>query len=165
MRIPRDEAESLIAKHWDHLRYSPLLIQAALFVGTPRCLALADAGIRECPPQINILEHVDDHFGIMVSGRQDSVTLEHLERLLPYVDRLDAMSVWTIADFCNRRGHQEWVRRHLLPYLPRGTGRRCARRRQTSRRELDGPQGDDGRSIWLRHWVEEGAGEWSRPGS
>ena len=120
MEIPRYEAEGLLVDHWGHLRFSPLFIQSALFIGTPRCLALADAAIRECPPGIDILEHVDDHFGVMVSGRQDSVTLEHIERLLPYLDRLEAMSVWTIADFCNRRGHQEWVRRHLQPFLAEG---------------------------------------------
>jgi hypothetical protein len=164
MRIPRDEAEGLIAKHWEHLQYSPLFIQAALFVGTPRCLALADAGIRECPPQINVLEHVADHFGIMVSGRQDSVTLEHLERLRPYVGRLDALSVWMIADFCNRRGHQEWVRRSLAPYLTEEYRAQVCPTEADIERDLDRSAGDEGRSIWLRHWAEEGAGRVVPPG-
>ena len=37
MRLPVEEAERLLLKHWDHLKFSTQFVQAALYVATPLC--------------------------------------------------------------------------------------------------------------------------------
>jgi hypothetical protein len=50
--IPENDAETLLTDYWGHLKYGPKFIQAALYVGTPKCLELADLAIKECPQDI-----------------------------------------------------------------------------------------------------------------
>lgn len=117
MLIPVKDAEKLLEKYWGHLGYSPLFIQAALYVGTSRCLELADSSINRCPREVEILKHIDYHFGFMDSEREKYLTKQHLDNLLPYLDRLGEHELWHLAEECQRLGIPEWSNRHLRDLL------------------------------------------------
>jgi hypothetical protein len=49
MALPAAQAEALLLKHWDHLRFCDLFVQVALHVATPRLLGTRRASNRELP--------------------------------------------------------------------------------------------------------------------
>ena len=158
VQIPCDQADRLLSKHWAHLRYSPRFIQASLYVGTPGCLARADASIRECPPEIDVMKHFSFLWGINTSGRQDSLTLNHLERLLPYIERLDDLSIRAMADFCNRRGYHNWVRNYLQRYLSEAYRADLCPTESDIEGELNKFASEEIRSSFISYWATEGGG-------
>jgi hypothetical protein len=117
MMIPKNDAEILLNKYWSHLGYSGLFIQAALYVGTAKCLELADSSINQCPPNMTILEHLSSNFGYREVGRAEYFTVEHVYRLQPYLDRLDEHVLRDFADACQRFGAVEWSQQHLANRL------------------------------------------------
>jgi len=117
MRIPVNDAEKLLEEYWGHLGYSPLFIQTALYVGTPRCLELADSSIRECPREIEVLEYIQFHFGFMEIEREKYLTKQHLDNLLPYLDRFGEGELWHLAEECQRLGIPEWSYQHIRNLL------------------------------------------------
>jgi hypothetical protein len=163
VHIPNNDAEQLLVTHWNHLGYSTLFIQAALYVGTPKCRELADVRIRECPSDVSVLKFVDDLFGVMEVGRQDQLTLEHFARLLPYADKLETHSVWSIVNFCNQRGYGAWARDHLLPYLSEGHRKTICPTESDVAQTLDECTDDPNRLRALPHWVEMDASRSLQP--
>lgn len=113
MQIPIPEAESLLIKHWGHLQYSPLFAQTALFVGTPKCLALAAESIVKYPAGIQVFKHVASHFGFMNIERSRFLTKRHLDSLIPYLSQFDEGDLWELAETCQRLGIPEWTKQHL----------------------------------------------------
>jgi hypothetical protein len=117
MRIPVNDAEHLLVKNWDSLKHSPLFIQAALYIGTPKCLKIAAASINQCPRDINILEHIHYHCGFADFGERKPLTKEHLNNLLPYLDRLGKSELRECAEVCQKLGILEWSQKHLYTRL------------------------------------------------
>lgn len=113
MQIPSHDAEKLLIKHWEHLQYSPLFIQTALFVGTSKCLELASKSIAKYPAGIKVFRHVSSHFGLMNLERARLVTKRHFDSLIPYLDRLDEGDLWELAEVSQRLGIPEWSNQHL----------------------------------------------------
>jgi len=111
--IPVKDAETLLDKYWGHLGYSPDFIQTALYVGTSRCLELADSSISRCPKGVDILKHIHFQFGFMDHERQKYLTRQHFDNLLPYLDRLGEHELWEFAEVCQRLEIPEWSQRHL----------------------------------------------------
>lgn len=163
MAVPKADTEQLLLTHWDYLGYSTLFIQTALYIGTPRCRELADTRIRECPPDVPVLNHIDQHFGVMGVGAQDDLTLDHFERLLPYVDKLDPMSVMAIVQFCTRNAHGDWAREHFLAYLPEGNRRMICPTDRDVVQTLDETADDSKRLPALLHWLERNSGRSLQP--
>jgi len=64
MRLPAVDADRLLLKHWDHLRFSPHFVQSALYVSTPRLLEAAGAAVSESPEPAKLFEHLSHHFGL-----------------------------------------------------------------------------------------------------
>lgn len=155
MMIPVKDAEKLLERYWEHLGYSPLFIQSALYVGTPRSLELAASSISRCPTTVPLFEHVHFHFGFMESERQKYLTAQHLENLLPYLDRLGEHELWECAEACQRLGIPEWGERHLSHRLSEVHRRRYYPSEDDLLQDLDEfaaqPHG-----VWrVRHWLEE----------
>ncbi len=117
MMIPARDAEILLTKYWNHLGYSPLFIQTALYVGTPKCLELASSSIIQCPNDVPVFKHIDFHFGFLDSERQKYLTVGHLENLVPYLDRLGEHDLRELAEVCQRLGVPEWSQQHLSNLL------------------------------------------------
>jgi hypothetical protein len=123
--IPVIEAKSLLVKHWDHLKFSRLFVQVALYIGSPECVVLAKEAIDGYPSNADPFEHLGKFFGFFFTGLMDRLELRHLEVLLPYLGKLDDHTLSEMAEFCERRDRRDWSLRHLKPEI-------CRRRRQLS---------------------------------
>ncbi len=113
MMISVKDAENLLETNWNHLGYSTLFIQTALYVGTPTCLKLAAHSISRCPKDIYIFSGIGIHFGFLDSRRQKYLTKEHLSNLRPYLDNLKNGDLWQLAETCQLLGISEWGVKHL----------------------------------------------------
>jgi hypothetical protein len=117
--IPASEAQPILIKHWDHLKFSRLFVQTALYIGSPECIALATGSINDYPSNIDPFEYLDSFFGFHVSGLRDHVELRHLQVLLLYLKRLGDMTLSDMAEFCEHRGNRDWSRTYLKPEFDR----------------------------------------------
>jgi hypothetical protein len=117
--IPPRHAESLLAKHWDHLKFSRRFVQVALYIGSPGCITLATDAIKDYPENVDPFEHVHFLFGFMTTGLKERLEFRHLETLLPYLTRLSDHVLTDMAELCQRRGYREWGRKHLQPEFDR----------------------------------------------
>jgi hypothetical protein len=111
-RIPEDDAEEIILRHWPRLNRSYAYFQAALRIATPRCLA-AVAETMRADPKPRRLQHVCGGIGIEVSGQDEYVSLRHLNALQPYLGLLEEDTLKGLWRFCNRRRLFSWRRKNL----------------------------------------------------
>jgi hypothetical protein len=117
--IPSSKAQSLLVKHWDHLKFSKLFVQVALYIGSPECISLVTDAIRDYPENVDPFEHINFLFGFMISGLNEHLEFRHIEVLLPYVTRLSDHVLIDMAKLCQRRGYREWGRKYLKPEFDR----------------------------------------------
>jgi len=117
--IPTEVAEGFIEKYWADLKSSPLFIQAALYVGTDRCRALAQDALRENAAGDKPFEHIHSFFGFKTTGRSERLNARHLETLLPYLPQLDDLTVGSMVEHCRKFGPWEWAIDHLRPEVSR----------------------------------------------
>jgi hypothetical protein len=155
MMIPVIDAETLLDKYWGHLGYSPLFIQTALYVGTPKCLELAASSISQCPRDVDILKHIHHQFGFMDSEREKYLTLQHLDNLLLYLDRLGESELWQLAKVCQRLGIPEWSKQHISDWLSEKYRKQYHPSDDDLLQDLDEFVADT-HGVWrVRHWLEE----------
>lgn len=69
VEIPTADAEALLVRHWEHLRYRIGFVQAALTIATPRCCELFAATARNCPDTTRLLKHFEYRCGLRTVGR------------------------------------------------------------------------------------------------
>jgi hypothetical protein len=112
-RLPGHHAELLLAKHWDHLRYAPHFVQAALYVGTPRLVQLADDAIRECPTPGILFQFLSHRYGIRIKGHPGVTRETQIRVLAPYLHLLAAIDRAALWDECNDHGWYT-LRKELL---------------------------------------------------
>jgi len=117
--IPASEAQPFLMKHWDHLKFSKLFVQVALYIGLPECVALATEAIVGYPRSVDPFEYLDSLFGFFTIGLMNRVELRHLKVLLPYLEKLSDITLSCMAEFCERRGNRDWGRAHLKPEFDR----------------------------------------------
>ncbi|MBI2513259.1 MAG: ATP-binding protein [Opitutae bacterium] len=111
--IPPAIAEPMLLRHWDFLRYSPLFVQVALYIGTPELVALAAKAIEACPTPNVLFEHCGTLFGFRTTGLTERVDLPLLRRLAPYARHLDDMNLDDFIHTALRLGETEWVQREF----------------------------------------------------
>jgi hypothetical protein len=128
-RIPENAAETLLDECWSHLGYSPLFIQTALYIGTPKCLELVADSIKECPDNVSVFKHFSSHFRLNDTNNKKYLTAEHLRKIvkniLPYLERIDEFELWQLAEACNRFEIPQWNQQDILPRLTDEFRRRC----------------------------------------
>jgi hypothetical protein len=128
-RIPENDAETLLDECWSHLGYSPLFIQTALYIGTPKCLELVADSIKECPDNVSVFKHFSSHFRLNDTNNKKYLTAEHLRKIvkniLPYLERIDEFELWQLAEACNRFEIPQWNQQDILPRLTDEFRRRC----------------------------------------
>jgi len=117
MTIPKEEAEILLDTYWSHLKYSPLFIQSALYIGTQRTLELAKIAVLECPQDIDIFRHISLHFSINDMGRLRTLSLKRLNDLKPYLSRFNEDEIRSLYLECKRSGFMGWADENLVLYL------------------------------------------------
>ncbi len=113
--IPVADAGAILEKHWEHLQYSPLFIQAALYLCTPRLQKLAANAVQKYPTSADAFKHIGMFFGFFTYGLIDRLRQQHLDVLLPYIDQLDNSTLSSIAEFCDRHDYRDWAKIHLQP--------------------------------------------------
>jgi hypothetical protein len=123
--IPRNQAQLLLLKHWDYLRFSRRFLQAALYLGSAECVAVADKAIAGYPNGIDPLQYIHYFFGFRCSGLMDRIELRHLEVLVPYLERLHDHALWEMADLCNQRNFCDWSLCYLKPEFDRRRSLSC----------------------------------------
>ncbi|MDP1923696.1 MAG: hypothetical protein Q8N06_10430 [Hydrogenophaga sp.] len=104
MRLPVPEAEHLLLKHWDHLRFSAKFVQAALYVGTPELCRLADASVAEAPRPAELFKFLSQRYGIKTYGHPGITREDQVLVLEPYLEHIAANDLWQLADACNEAG-------------------------------------------------------------
>ena len=154
-RIPVNDAEILLTRYWTHLRYSPLFVQTALYVGTPKCLKLAASSISRCPKHVDIFKQIHFQFGFMDSERQKYLTGQRLDNLLPYVDRLGEHELSGFVEVCQRIGIPKWPKQHLSDRLSEKDRKRYHPSHGDLLLNLDEFVADK-HGVWrLKYWLEE----------
>jgi len=88
-----------------------------LYIGTQRTLDLAKIAIQECPPDIDIFEHISHHFWVTDQGRPRTLTLKRLNDLKPHLSRFTKDEVQHFYWTCESCGFREWARENLEGYL------------------------------------------------
>jgi hypothetical protein len=124
MRLPSPEAEALLVRHWDHLRFSPLFVQTGLYVATPRLLELVKQTVEDCPMPAGLFEHIGIHYGLHMKGRIGVTHAVQVEALVPYLDHMDEHAIFNFWEVCNSRGWLDLRREHFDARLDRKYRRR-----------------------------------------
>jgi hypothetical protein len=117
--IPVDDAEPLLLSYWKHLQFSPLFVQAALYIGSPECVRLAMKAIGCYPENENAFVHISSFFGFYTTGLMDRLEQRHLDVLLPFMVQLGDSDLSSMAEYCRRHGRRDWAIRHLKPEFDR----------------------------------------------
>jgi hypothetical protein len=152
MALPLMEAEPLLVKHWDHLQFSSLFVQTALFLASPRLQAMAKAAIDASPEPAKMFTHLTIHYGIRTHGRAGVTRPEQIEALIPYLDHLDEMAIHTFWTVCTDLGWLDLRRKHLDNRLSnRFEGIYLSEDRAME--SLD--KHADRQHSWIDRWVED----------
>jgi hypothetical protein len=154
-RIPVNESEILLERYWEYLGYSPPFIQTALYVGTSKCIELAAASISQCPNNIPLFRLIGSTFGFLDSEKQKHLTMQHLERLLPYLDRLNGFQVWELAEVCQWMEISEWSRKHLSSRLSEKHQKRYHPSDDDLLQDLNEFATDKHGVLRVTYWLEE----------
>ncbi len=112
-RLAREDAERLLLKHWDHGRFSPYYVQAALYVATDQLLAAAAGAIEGCPCPERLLRHLSFHMGVRVAGHPGLQGANRISVLAPYLDLVSDGDLFALWQECNERGWFGARRQHL----------------------------------------------------
>jgi hypothetical protein len=168
--IPSAHAETLLERHWPGLRASPLFIQSAIVIGTPRTLALAREAIAALPPDVYPFRHMWSHFGLWHQPGSEYrealpetvLTMGHLESLTEFAAALRADEIHGVFGAAIRRGWFTWLKTNFAVW----TAHLSADERETERKYYL-PTDADLRAEFLEvtsedrsahYWVEDAPG-------
>jgi hypothetical protein len=104
MALPAEKAEVLLLEHWDHLRFSNLFVQTALYAATPQLLEKVRQAVNECPDPRELFTHISLNYGIDTMGREEIKNRRQVEALVPYLDFFDDLALLRFSKICNQRG-------------------------------------------------------------
>ena len=150
MRLPIKEAERLLLKHWDHLRFLPYFVQAALYIATKPLLEVAAAAIKDCPKPAGLMMFLRTHFGIKVKGHPGLKRENQVLALAPYLDLLSDLDISMLWDECNDRG---WfaTRKKFLDSRLRPSSLHRIWNRDRAIKELDRMVEEEQSHWWFNH--------------
>jgi hypothetical protein len=152
MRLSESEAERLLLKHWNHLRFCPDFVQTALYVSTPCLVEAVQAAINDCPEPAELLEHLSHHFGLRVKGHPGLTREAQVRTLVPYLHLLSPMSIGELWEACNDRGwfilRRQFLDGHLQPPFLQ---RKWDRERAVT--EFDKMVAEK-RFVWIDHLID-----------
>jgi len=150
MRLPEDEAERLLLKHWDHLRSGTYFVQTALYVSTPPLVDAVQAVINECPEPAKLMAHLSMNFGIRTRNRPGLTREEQVIVLTPYLHLLSPLDLRELWEACNDRG---WfaIRRDLLDSYVESPWKWDGDRATSELEKMV----TDKHLVWIGHWIDE----------
>ena len=153
MRLPTKEAERLLLKHWDHLRFSSYFVQAALYVATKPLLKVAAAAIKDCPKPDELMMNLGMNFGIIIKDHPGLKRESQVLALAPYLDLLSDVDISMFWDGCNDRG---WfaIRKKLLDSRLRPSSAHLIWSRDRAIKEFDSMVKKK-RHQRIDHWIDQ----------
>ena len=153
IRLPIEDAERLLLKHWNHLRFSSYFVQAALYVATEPLLEVASAAIEDCPKPAGLMMFFSWGFGIKVKGHPGLNRENQVLAIAPYLDLLGDLSISMLWEECNNRG---WfaTRKKLLDSRLQSRLAQRIWNRDCAIKELDSMVEED-RQYWVDHWIDQ----------
>ena len=113
MRLPVAEAERLLLKHWDHLKFSTQFVQAALYVATPELCRQAAGSVAQAPDPATLFRHISQNWGIGTFDHPGVTREVQILALEPYLHLIAVSDINRVADACNRLGWFD-LRKRLL---------------------------------------------------
>ncbi len=154
MRLPTKEAERLLLKHWDQLRFSFYFVQAALYVATKPLLEVAATAIKDCSKPAALMMFLRTHFGIKVKGHPGLKRENQVLALAPYLDLLSDLDISMLWDECNDRG---WfaTRKKLLDSRLGSSSAHRIWNRDRAIKELDRMVEEKQSHWWFNHWIDQ----------
>lgn len=111
--IPTADSLRLLLKHWRHVRFAPLFIQVALYLGTDETRSLAEQSLRAGASENGVFRFIDSFFGFRMEGLSDRIGLGHLESLKPHLNYLAALSIDVVIEHCHAHDYWDWALVHL----------------------------------------------------
>ncbi|TKV80135.1 hypothetical protein FDV58_17970 [Bradyrhizobium elkanii] len=153
MDLLPSEAEPLLLKHWDHLAAQAFFVQAALFLATPRLLAMAKAAIESSSDPAKNFRHITMRYGIKERGRPGITRRSQIEALIPYLGHLDELSIYQFWELCNERGWCDLRRQHFDHRLS-DKFRRPSSDEAQAMGSLD-QLAANGNWHWIDRWIED----------
>lgn len=154
MGLDEAKAEDLLMRNWDHLKYSGLFIQAALFVGTERCRSLVQSAVRECPDPTTLFKFLGMRWQMGGRAQLGRLTAKRLEAICPHISFLDESSLHDLWEGCNQDGFFDWRRNHLDHLLSDAWRARSGIQDSDHFAELDRIAAQSG-AAWPSFWLEE----------
>jgi hypothetical protein len=125
MALPPNQAEALLLEHWDHLQFSYVFVQTALYLATPPLLGHVEQAIKSCSNPGTMFKHIDMHYGRRMNGWKRITQRTQFEALDPYLDHMDDHAIYTFWEQCNKRGWFDLRRKLFDPRLSNKYGRAC----------------------------------------
>jgi hypothetical protein len=104
LRLPKDEAESFLYRHWSHLRFSPSFVQVALYIGTPFLLQAVQTTVTECPEPVNLFKFLSHNFGLRMKDHPGLQTEDQVRVLIPYLRLISSLDILLLWEECNDHG-------------------------------------------------------------
>lgn len=121
--IPRVDGERILEEHWHAIDEVPELFQAALYIGTPKTVELAERWRSSRKPSaVSPFKYLSFYFGFMTTDLRDRLEPRHLDVLKPYLELLDENTIADMVDYCRRFGPWEWATTILAPECRRRAG-------------------------------------------
>ncbi|NLU97151.1 hypothetical protein B6N13_03445 [Marinomonas sp. UCMA 3892] len=153
MTLPERKSESMLLKHWDHLRYSPQYVQVALYHATTDCLKSANRTIEESSDTRKMLEYLSMNYGIKVKGRSGVTKKKQIISLIPYLDYMSDNCIFSLWEACNERGWFDLRRKYLDEKYPKNYRQGLWSKSQVTN-ELD-EMVEFSRGYWIDFWIDD----------
>jgi len=151
MHLPPETTEMLLEKHWDHLGLSSCFVQAALFVGTPKLLAMADSSLSTYSNPAELLSFFG--IGLITNGYPPIAREIQIQTLAPYLRYLDQHEISRLWDLCNEHGWYRTRQQYLDPLVQKN-GRAVYLDDFATMAALD-EMAKDNRIQWIDRWLED----------
>jgi hypothetical protein len=120
MRMPAAEAEHLLLKHWEKLRFGKYFVQVALFLATPALRQLVATCVLEAPNAKRLFAHISLEYAGKTDNNPGITRQAQIEALEPYLDLLSSSDLSRLAYVCNEAGWFD-LRRRLFDSRVRDT--------------------------------------------
>ena len=153
IRLPTEDTERLLLKHWNHLRFSSFFFPSALYVATQSLLCAANAAIRECPHPSKLMTYWTRSFGIFAKNRPGLYQEKQVLALVPYLDLISEGDIYVLWKECNNRGWFATRRKHLDNWLSSSYMQYLWNHNRVIQ-ELDNMV--EGKQLyWINHWIDQ----------
>jgi len=114
-RMDVQDAERLLLKHWPVLKAISAFIHAAIYVGTPNLLALADQEVKASNDPKALFRQLRLTYGLQIQPHPGIVREGQVLHLEPYLSFLSQDTIVSLAHACNEHGWFD-TRRSLLDH-------------------------------------------------